>query len=144
MPSITTKNGAVVSSNGSLKGNELLSNFIAIQQRREDEEISWIDKLRSMDVKAAHPDDGWVHRDENRVHFSYPQFNDDPQVGDLIALGWSGEKFRLVKVTKIKATPGSMLIDSGETVKCEDWVDYYFEDYKILDRDFKEIKKKNI
>lgn len=64
-------------------------------------EQKWIAALRLMGVKLAHPDDGWVDRRHNEISPCYPQFNDGPQVGDLIALGqW--HQHRLVRVIKIK------------------------------------------
>lgn len=59
---------------------------IAVSMEREQDE--WIAALRSVGVKAAHPDDGWVNRKDNLVQFVYPQFNDDAKAGDLVALGW--------------------------------------------------------
>ena len=49
---------------------------------------AWIDALRAAGIQAAHPDDGWVDREKNRVQFVYPQFNAGARPGDLIALGW--------------------------------------------------------
>lgn len=50
---------------------------------------SWTNMLREAGVKLAHPDDGWVHRERNVFSLSwYPQFNDRPEVGDLMAFGW--------------------------------------------------------
>ena len=63
--------------------------------RKED---AWIAQLRSDGVKAAHPDDGWVDREKNTIHFAYPQFNDGVNIGDRIALGWP-DKWRIVTVT---------------------------------------------
>ena len=79
-----------------------------VAQEMETEEEQWIAALRAQGVKAAHPDDGWVNRKENFVCFCYPQFNDGPKVGDLIALGWPGgppkykrNQWRLVRVTAV-------------------------------------------
>ncbi|EML6324772.1 hypothetical protein QCQ60_005101 [Bacillus cereus] len=66
-----------------------------------ENERQWIANLRLQGVKASHPDDGWVDRVKNTVFFSYPQFNDYPKVGDIIALGWAS-KWRLVKVVAIE------------------------------------------
>lgn len=63
-------------------------------QRQEDE---WIEQLRSKGVKAAHPDDGWVDRVNNTIHFAYPQFDDGAGAGDKIALGWPDE-YRIVTI----------------------------------------------
>lgn len=59
-----------------------------IVARQESEKQSWTEILRARGVKYAHPDDGWVHR-ENGTHTVswYPQFDDRPEVGDLIAFG---------------------------------------------------------
>lgn len=82
-------------------GYEFLKEFRRIEREQEQNEKLWIEKLRSLGVKLAHPDDGWVNREQNNVYPVYPQFDDKPQVGDLIALGWPG-KCRIVKVTKIE------------------------------------------
>ncbi|HEX4432808.1 MAG TPA: hypothetical protein VHZ96_26280 [Frankiaceae bacterium] len=60
--------------------------------------------LRAIGVKAAHPDDGWVNRERNTVHFEYPAFNDGVSVGDLIALGRPRSGYRLVRCTRIEHT----------------------------------------
>lgn len=135
------KSGAIVSSNGSAIGNRLLENLISFEERRETEEVCWVDRLRAMGVKAAHPDDGWVNRDENRVHLSYPQFFDGLQEGDLLALGWSGDKFRLVRIIRVNTDAGNMLNNDG-SVSRSYWTDYYFEEYKKFGPDFKEVKTK--
>lgn len=63
-----------------------------------DSEISYnnmVDRLRAAGIKACHPDDGWVRREcptrpeiAGSVYLCYPQFNDGPDIGDTIALGW--------------------------------------------------------
>lgn len=59
-----------------------------ITARAEFAEMSWTEILRARGVKLAHPDDGWVKREQSRFHLSwYPQFDDRPEVGDLIAFG---------------------------------------------------------
>ncbi|MEM1295456.1 MAG: hypothetical protein AAGH89_08820 [Verrucomicrobiota bacterium] len=65
---------------------------------KEDE---WIERLRAEGVKAAHPDDGWVDREADSVHFAYAGFNDGVKAGDRIALGWP-DKYRIVTVVEIK------------------------------------------
>jgi len=79
---------------------EWIHHWNKIGDEMERNKRQWIMDLRSQGVKASHPDDGWVDRNENTVFFSYPQFNDYPQVGDTIALGWDW-KWRLVKVVAI-------------------------------------------
>ena len=69
----------------------------SIGARMATEKMSWTEALRAAGVKYAHPDDGWVHRDRNHHTRSwYPQFDDRPEVGDLIAFGWptSGAHYR--------------------------------------------------
>lgn len=79
---------------------ELWVNICLDSQRQHDR---WVSDLRAQGVKAAHPDDGWVDRERDSVQFAYPQFDDGPQVGDVIVLGWPSEpvKNRWVEVTKI-------------------------------------------
>src|SRR5690606_12785486 len=65
----------------------------------------WIKELRKKHIKAAHPDDGWVNRDENYINFCYPHFRDTIKVGDLILLGWHwNENNRVVEIIKIEKT----------------------------------------
>ncbi len=77
-----------VKSNGSPQGNAFLSAWIEAEKQSDTLKIKWINDLRSENIKAAHPDDGWVDRKANTVVFAYPQFYDDVGVGSLIALGW--------------------------------------------------------
>jgi hypothetical protein len=89
------------------------------------EQQAWTALLRGLGVKLAHPDDGWVHnRGQEHEYLSvswYPAFNDDPQVGDLIALGAAHNlgdwKYRLARVTHIER--GTGLIP---------WVHYHYAD----------------
>lgn len=77
--------------------NEVCDDLAAKQSR-------WVQGLRAMGVKAAHPDDGWVDRHSDplrdRVRFQYPQFNDEPKAGDQIALGSPGH-YRVRTVIEI-------------------------------------------
>lgn len=67
---------------------------------------TWIEKLKVAGVKAAHPDDGCVNRDENEIRFRYPSFFDNPCIGNVIALG-NHESFRLVSIVSVrKSVPG--------------------------------------
>lgn len=83
-------------------------------------QLAWCDEMQKQGVKAVHPDDGWVNRERNSVHFCYPDFNLRPGVGDLIALG-NREKYRLVRVTRI--VPWTLKLPGGDSH------DYYFETY---------------
>lgn len=116
-----------------------------IGDRMEADKRGWTEVLRGMGVKLAHPDDGWVHRDAPEPYLSlswYPQFNDEPKEGDLIALGsahhygtYAGDRrdkwrrnrghgericwrYRLVRVTRVDDHTGIL----GRHVS------YYFED----------------
>lgn len=67
--------------------------FARVGKEQHEELLAWIDGLRRLGVKAAHPDDGHVERDRSQktdfVSFSsYVHFNDGVKMGDLIALGW--------------------------------------------------------
>ena len=95
------------SKDGLCKSNnaEFIHTWNEVGKKMEDEERRWIEYLRSQGVKAAHPDDGWVDRENNNVLLQYPQFNDGVKIGDTIALGWSWNKTRLVKVVDIVISP---------------------------------------
>lgn len=78
---------------------------VDIERKMIAQEGDWVARLRAAGVKAAHPDDGWVHRPPHRecVHLEYPQFNDGVEVGDLIALGWPWkDRLRIVRVTEVE------------------------------------------
>jgi hypothetical protein len=83
-----------------------------LDDRMHDDKQAWIARLRAHGVKAAHPDDGWVDRRQNKVHLCYPQFNDGLEVGDLLALGdpFGGTRFVRVTATSelgpLQVTPG--------------------------------------
>lgn len=91
-------------SNGSEVGNAFVANFEAACIKSHEDEQRWIADLRASGVKAAHPDDGWVNREKNSVAFTYPQFDDGPVVGDVIALGRHCGPCRLVEVTGVSVS----------------------------------------
>lgn len=91
-----SKDGLAQSNN-----KDLISSWDNIQTKHQSEETGWIAELRSKGIKAAHPDDGWVNRDNNSIQFVYPQFNDKPKAGDRIVLGWPWE-YREVCIISIK------------------------------------------
>ena|SRR5215216_113523 len=74
--------------------------FIEVSKEAQRDEKAWIDRLIKKGIKAAHPDDGRVNREENTVTFSYPYFDFGVEVGDKIVLGWP-DKYRVVKVKDI-------------------------------------------
>jgi len=96
----TGPQGEIVSSNGSKAGDDFVAEYAKICAEQKEQERQWVKSLRVQGIKAAHPDDGWVEREENTVHFAYPQFDDGVSIGDLIALGWE-YKFRVVKVIDV-------------------------------------------
>lgn len=57
--------------------------------------------LRKMNIRAAHPDDGWVDRARDAVRFVYPQFDDGVLPGHLIALGWPWKGYRIVRCREV-------------------------------------------
>jgi len=84
-------------------GESFIENYERICKESAQKETKWIELLKSQGIKAAHPDDGWVDRKENYINFCYPQFKQNIEVGDLIALG-DADKYRIVKVIKITKT----------------------------------------
>lgn len=83
------RHGGTMNTRIEVRGDpKFISLWNQICQEREDEERLWIADLRSKGFKAAHPNDGWVNRETNEVFFSYPQFNDGADIGDLVMLGW--------------------------------------------------------
>ena len=89
----TLRDGTVVSG-----APEHVVTAVAIDDRMHDDKKAWIARLRDHGVKAAHPDDGWVDRERNRVHLCYSDFNDGLQVGDLLALGAPWRDTRIVRI----------------------------------------------
>ena len=76
---------------------EAFHNSINAYERKE---ADWIKKLRSEGFKAAHPNDGWVDRENNKIHFAYPQFNDGAKIGDKIMIGCPEQNERPVIITR--------------------------------------------
>lgn len=111
-----------------------------IVAKQEGAKADWTSRLRAAGVKLAHPDDGWVKRNANPPFLNiswYPQFNDQPQVGDLMALGrpprgehyvpdftkdgveYARDGYRIVRVIEVKRSP------LGGPIP---WQEFYFED----------------
>lgn len=80
-----------------LKMIECWNNCI-MQRKKKTEEFC--DYLKKQGVKALHPDDGWVDRKENTVYFCYPDFLEEINVGDQIALG-DYKEYRICQVIEI-------------------------------------------
>lgn len=113
-------------------GLDFVKNYANYQSQYARMEKEWIEMLRRNGIKAAHPDDGWVDRSENSIHFSYPQFNDNPQVGDLIMLGWPNDPKRIVRVVMILPYL-SFIIDNN--------VKYMFSETNLEIRDGKLVER---
>ena len=66
-------------------------------------EARWVDSLRLKGYSAAHPNDGWIDRENNKFQLVYPQFNDGVVVGSKVMLGWPDDDYnRPVRVTGIE------------------------------------------
>lgn len=81
--------------------HEFVRQFRAHCLDRHHKEEALIADLRKMGVKACHPDDGWIDRKENTIHFAYPRFDDGVEIGSIVAIG-GHEKFRLVELTAMR------------------------------------------
>lgn len=102
-------------------GQEFMDLYLEICRKKDRSEREWISQLKGIGIKATHPDDGWVNREQNYVKFCYPYFKyADLAVGDLAVLG-NFEQFRLVRITKIKDS-----IFLKNSLKY-----YYFEELEI-------------
>jgi len=79
---------------------------ICIDQRTQKAEF--ISLMRGNGFKAAHPNDGWVDRQNLTIHMCYPYFDDGIQVGDKIMIAFASdapEKRRPVLVTGVSKKP---------------------------------------
>ena len=83
----------------------MISTWHRIVAETREREEAWVAMLRRNDVKAAHPDDGWVERKKHEATLCYPRFDDGVKVGDLLCLGsppngaWGG--YRVVRALEI-------------------------------------------
>ena len=84
-------------------GVEARKRWVDVCLAAQNKQDAWVASLRAQGVKAAHPDDGWVDREHNRVQLVYPVFDDNQRVGELIALG-DADEHRLVRVTSIRTS----------------------------------------
>lgn len=96
-------------------GSQFLDLFRKSIKKGSDNEIiccTWL--LSRYNVKAIHPDDGWVNREKNWVILCYPSYINNISIGSHIALGSSTSnndpigQYRIVKVTGIEIPKISM------------------------------------
>ena len=80
-------------------GQDFIMGYEKSKKEIEEKTAIWVEKLRSLGVKAAHPDDGWHKREKHNFGLSYPYFDNGVKVGDMVALG-DYEKFVVVVVIK--------------------------------------------
>jgi hypothetical protein len=76
-------------------GDKLMASWNDICDRAERRVDLLTRQLIDMKVRAVHPNDGWVKRNDGvpyEVQFSYPDFMDTIVVGDKVALKRSQEK----------------------------------------------------
>jgi len=115
-----------IRSNGSKVENEFAALVKANMTSYADRQRActrWL--IKNYGIRAEHPDDGWVNRKENKVHFCYPPLLLNLKKGDLIALGWPSldddkiGEYRIVKVTEIEKT------------MFQDFLYYHFENEKL-------------
>lgn len=52
---------------------------------------TFIEKLRSIGIKALHYNDGWHNRKDRSFRLVYPSFDDGVEIGDNVALGCDKE-----------------------------------------------------
>jgi len=102
---------------GTVSGKpKFVAEFARICDEYRESKETWINQLKAEGYKAAHPNDGWVDRENNRVKLAYPYFDYGLEAGDKLMLGWSDLKHnRSVIITKVE--PG---------IVSSPW--YYFED----------------
>ena len=92
-----------IKGNGSPAATSFCKTFADVVVEDKHKTREWVDMLRKKDVKAAHPDDGWVDRNINEFHLQYPYFgrNRKIYVNDIIALG-DYREYRLVRILAIR------------------------------------------
>jgi hypothetical protein len=102
---------------------EFVMRWIEIVDKSEREEKLWIEELRKNGFKAAHPNDGWVDRENNIITFAYPQFFDNADVGDLVMLGWPSDTDRLRPIRLTRKINNNFFTDTKS---------FYFKDMEKI------------
>jgi hypothetical protein len=87
-----------ISNDGLLKSNSKYSvdNWNDIIEKSEMQKQKYIELCKKMGLKLAHPNDGWVDRENNILTISHPYFKESIKVGDLIGLGFYWEEKPLI------------------------------------------------
>lgn len=75
--------------------------FMKAMMEMEHERNVWLEKLMAAGIRAVHPDDGWVNRNEDTFILHYPYFDLGVRIGDRVVLG-SPKEYRIVEVTGIE------------------------------------------
>ena len=70
-----------------MSAQEFMNLFHQAGRDIEEKTRELISELREKGVKALHPNDGWIDRENKIAQFCYPRFNDGVNIGDKIALG---------------------------------------------------------
>ena len=70
---------------------EFINLYNKICEDYEKEKENWIKELKEQGYKAAHPNDGWVNREDNVFQLCYPYFEEQIKIGDKVMLGWHNE-----------------------------------------------------
>jgi hypothetical protein len=81
-----------------------IRSFAQICRESDRANERWVNNLISEGYDAAHPNDGWVDRENNNFILQYPQFNRGVKVGSKVMLGWhfDTKTHRPVEVVEIK------------------------------------------
>ena len=81
--------GGSIGSNGSAAGNQFMKLMIQADTQAKNLKRVWADHLIENGIVMAHPNDGWVDRQNQIFSPCYPQFKTkSPEIGDRLALGW--------------------------------------------------------
>lgn len=99
-----------ISEDGLAKSNDinLVNIWNEITKERERKRRDFIIQLKKQGIKALHPNDGWVDRENNIINFCYPDFIQELRVGDKIALG-DYENYSIKTIVEI--IPNRIYID---------------------------------
>jgi hypothetical protein len=83
-------------------GAAFLAGFVQISRADAASSATWVARLRAQGIAAAHPDDGWVDREQHSVLLINPYYADSLEVGGLLVLG-DQRRWRVVRLTRYAA-----------------------------------------